>query len=57
MAKKILIGLVFVLVILQFIRPEKSFKYDNPADIKTKYTIPKDVGNLLTVACNNCHSN
>lgn len=57
MTKKILIGLAVVLIILQFIRPEKPFKFDNPADIKTKYTVPKEVGNLLIVACNDCHSN
>ena len=57
MKKKLLIGLGVVLVLIQFIRPEKAFKYDNPGDIKTKYTIPKDVSNLLLVACSDCHTN
>jgi len=57
MTKKILIGLGVLLAIIQFIRPEQPFKFDNPADINTKYALTKEVSNIMIVACNDCHSN
>ncbi len=57
MLKKILLGLVAVLVLIQFIRPEKNESDDNTYDISTTYKVPEDVNHLLQVSCNDCHSN
>lgn len=57
MIKKILIGLGIVLIIIQFIRPDKNESNDLTYDIATKYKVPNDVNQLLQVSCNDCHSN
>ena len=57
MLKKILIGLALVLVVIQFIKPEKNLSDDNTYAIATKYDVPDDVKQILEVACNDCHSN
>lgn len=57
MLKKILIGLLVVLVVIQFIKPEQNVSDDNTYHISTKYAVPADVENILKVACNDCHTN
>jgi len=57
MLKKILIGLLVVLVLIQFFRPEKNDSNDLTLDVSTKYKVPEDVSQILRVACNDCHSN
>lgn len=57
MIKKILIGLGGILIIIQFIRPDKNESNDLTYDISTKYEVPGDVNNLMQVSCNDCHSN
>lgn len=57
MLKKIILGLVAVLVIIQFIRPEKNLSDDRTYDVSTKYAVPDNVKTILDVACNDCHSN
>ncbi|MGC3944018.1 MAG: heme-binding domain-containing protein [Chryseolinea sp.] len=57
MLKKILIGLLVVLIIIQFIKPERNLSDDNTASVKTKYSMPQDVENILQKACYDCHSN
>jgi heme-binding protein len=57
MKKKILIGLVAILVIIQFIHPEKNLSDDNEYAIATKYEVPEEVSQIFQVACNDCHSN
>ena len=57
MLKKILIGLGVILILIQFIRPEKNVSNDLTNDIATKYPVPADVNHLLQVSCNDCHSN
>lgn len=58
MIKKILIGLLIALVVLQFVRPDKNVATAMSAnDISTKYTVPDDVNAILKKACNDCHSN
>ena len=57
MIKKILIGLLVVLVAIQFIRPEKNVSNDETYGIATKYDVPAEVNELLKVSCNDCHSN
>ncbi len=57
MALKIFIVLAALLVLAQFIRPERNESDDRTYDISTKYTVPTDVAHVLEVACNDCHSN
>ncbi len=58
MIKKILVGLLIVLIIIQFIRPEKNISATlSENDITTKYDVPEDVKIILSKACNDCHSN
>ncbi|MCB0837831.1 MAG: heme-binding domain-containing protein [Bacteroidetes bacterium] len=57
MIKKILIGLLAILVIIQFIRPTKNNSNDTTYDVTTRYEVPEEVASILKVACNDCHSN
>ncbi len=57
MLKKILIGLGILLVIIQFIRPDKNDLNDLTNQVSTKYEVPAAVNRLLQVSCNDCHSN
>lgn len=55
--KKVGIGLLVILLLLQAYRPAKndSNKIDN--DISKSYAVPDDVKQILAKACNDCHSN
>ena len=57
MIKKILMGLLVVLVAIQFIRPEKNVSNDETYGIAKKYDVPAEVNEILTISCNDCHSN
>ena len=57
MLKKILIGLLALLIIIQFFKPERNLSDDNTASISTKYALPDSVETILRKACYDCHSN
>lgn len=57
MIKKILIALIAIFLIIQFFRPEKNNSNDLTHDVSKKYEVPQEVNKILTVACNDCHSN
>jgi hypothetical protein len=58
MFKKILIALLVILVIIQFIRPERNISAAvSPNDIGHKYHVPETVQSILKTSCNDCHSN
>jgi hypothetical protein len=57
MIKKILIGLLFVLIIIQFIKPEKNISGDTKNDISIKYPMSDSVKLVFNKACADCHSN
>ena len=57
MKNKILFALVIVLVLIQFIRPERNLSDDQTYNISTKYVVTDEVKDILKVACNDCHSN
>ena len=58
MIKKILLAIGVILIIIQFIKPEKNIALGaQPNAISTKYTVPDTVNQLLSVACKDCHSN
>jgi len=57
MKKKLLTGIVVILIAIQFVPTEKNESNDMQYDISTKYAIPADVKVVLKNACNDCHSN
>jgi hypothetical protein len=58
MKKKILLGLLAVLVIIQFFRPEKNQSDGlSQADISFTYAVPADVHQTFMKKCYDCHSN
>jgi hypothetical protein len=58
MRKKILLGLLFALLVVQLFRPNK-----NQSDVKqvnyiaTVYQVPTETGVILQTSCYDCHSN
>ena len=58
MKKKIGWALLIIIVVIQFIRPEKNKAATKSAnDITRHYAVPADVNKILSRACNDCHSN
>lgn len=57
MKNKIILSAVALLVLIQFIRPEKNLSDERSLDIGNKYTITPELSTLLQSACNDCHSN
>lgn len=56
--KKIVFGLVGLLVLIQFIRPAKnSGSTDTTMDMSKRLSVPMDVQALLKGSCYDCHSN
>jgi hypothetical protein len=58
MFKKIVFGLLAVLIIIQFIRPSRN-THDGPqpSDIGNVYALPDGVHDVLKAKCYDCHSN
>ncbi|WP_276371001.1 heme-binding domain-containing protein [Chryseolinea sp. H1M3-3] len=55
---KVLLIIIAIIVIIQFIRPEKNVSSEpSPTDISTKYSITDPVKGVLEKACTDCHSN
>ena len=58
MIKKILLGLVVLVLAAQFIRPARNLSAEaGPNDINVKRPVPTEVQAILTRACYDCHSN
>lgn len=58
MKKKILWGLLIVIIGIQFIRPARNEAAAIAAnDISKFYHVPANVQNILQRACNDCHTN
>jgi hypothetical protein len=58
MKKKIGWALLIIIVVIQFIRPEKNQAATVSAnDISHLYTVTPEVNKILNRACNDCHSN
>lgn len=57
MVKKILVGLLIVLVVMQAFRPAKNLSGNRTKDISASYVVPEDIKSILAKACNDCHSN
>lgn len=58
MAKKIIYAIIIILIVIQFIRPDKNIHAGEQVNnIKTSYQMPDKVNKILSVACYDCHSN
>jgi hypothetical protein len=58
MIKKIALGLLIILVALQFIRPTRnSSTIPSTNDIRTAYVVPENVLKVFEKSCYDCHSN
>lgn len=58
MVRKIALLLAALLVLIQFIRPEKNANPElSTADISQVYAMPGAVKNILVQSCYDCHSN
>lgn len=57
MKKKVVGIIITLLVLIQFIRPEKNQSKDYTNDISTEISIPQDVQQIIKTSCADCHSN
>jgi hypothetical protein len=58
MLKRLLLMLAAIVVILQFIRPDRTVPASDPADdISTVLNVPDEVQLILRTSCYDCHSN
>ncbi len=56
--KKILVALLFVFIVMQFIRPEKNvMENDEKTAFLTETNPSKEVQKILETSCYDCHSN
>lgn len=55
--RKIGLGLLVILVLLQAYRPAKNDSKKTDNDISKVYAVPEDVKTILAKACYDCHSN
>ena len=56
--RKVLIAIISLLVLIQFIRPERNLGVANTAtDISHSVVVSPDVKNILEKSCYDCHSN
>jgi len=58
MKKKLFFVLVLLLVVIQFIQPDKNIS-NTPSKnaITAKYEVPENVASILKTSCYDCHSN
>lgn len=57
MLKKITIGLLVLLLLIQFIPYEKNLSGASEFDVSKSYNVPDNVSMILKGACNDCHTN
>ena len=58
MKKKIGLGLIAVLVIIQFVRPTRNISTgESPNEISKYYEVPADIHAVVKKSCYDCHSN
>lgn len=55
--KKILLGILLIIIVIQFIRPEKNSSNETLNDITTVMKVPEDVQQIIKTSCADCHSN
>ncbi|MEO6039967.1 MAG: heme-binding domain-containing protein [Saprospiraceae bacterium] len=52
-----LLSLLFILALLQFVRPARNLSNENTNDISRAFPLPADVQTALRTSCYECHSN
>ncbi|MEO1450515.1 MAG: heme-binding domain-containing protein [Bacteroidota bacterium] len=57
MLKKIMLGLLALVVLIQFFQPDRNESEDTQYALHKHYPVPTEVASILKVACNDCHSN
>lgn len=58
MKKKILLGLIIVLIGIQFIHPARNKgESETPQDITHAVQVPTEIKDMISTSCFNCHSN
>lgn len=58
MIRKIFLGLLIILVVIQFFRPQKNISTAvSPNDIAQHFALPENVQGILKKSCYDCHSN
>jgi cytochrome c553 len=58
LVKKILVGLLGVLILIQFIQPARNKSNElQSTDLTKIFKIPQNVQSILKTACYDCHSN
>jgi hypothetical protein len=56
--KKVMVGLLVLLIIIQFFHPAKNISSASfPNHIASMYPVPADVNTIFKKACYDCHSN
>lgn len=55
--KKVVLGIFAVLVLIQFIRPEKNNSNDETNGITTVLEVSEEVKAIIKTSCADCHSN
>jgi len=55
--KKILLGILVVIILIQFIRPEKNVSNIEINDITTVMEVPQEIKEIIKTSCADCHSN
>ncbi|GLB49994.1 heme-binding domain-containing protein [Neptunitalea lumnitzerae] len=58
MGKKILLAIVVIVIVMQFIQPDKNISEEIPqSDFIVLNTPPAEVATILKTSCYDCHSN
>ena len=55
--RKVLLGLLVGLILIQFISPERNDSGDWSNDYTTAMQVPKEVKKIIKTSCTDCHSN
>lgn len=55
--KKILLGILIIIILIQLIRPEKNISSESINDISTVMDVPENVQEIIKTSCADCHSN
>lgn len=55
--RPLLYGLLALLVLAQLYRPARNLSNEQSNHVSTKYPVPTEVQSILSVACDDCHSN
>ena len=55
--RKVLLGLLIGLILIQFISPERNDSGDWSNDYTTTMQVPKEVKEIIKTSCADCHSN